>query len=970
MSKKTAKLCLFALVMGTLGTMAFATACKTETPKPQLLAPEISAQDDGIFWTSAKNASGYKVRLNDGEWQNVSDEEKSVDYPTEEGSYTLQVVSIGSGYSDSAPVEFSFYVDALTIADCTQTDNALTFTNEHVYYSVNDGEYAALSENKTLDFSAAAVGTEYTVEYYSKGGFWQESNATYYLDSEIKTKNLTVTATLAAPVLTVNEDNTGITWTAVENAVSYQVTVDGVATTVQATENLAVAFPTSVGAHTITVKALENGNYKQSAESTYEMETKAFGIPQVTYDPDAQTIGWDAKYTDYMLSSTGGDYTNVNGSQIAYTTGLSLKLAQHYDETAHVLYLDSKTLGFQTRETPEITFSAIGTIAWGAEDVGSALNYYYSVTATDEDDAFGRTTVNNLDVSAYETGSYTFKVYGANYVEETLDAAILWLSSANSEITFNVLGTPKLDYTTNTLLWAVDENATAYQCKVGDSDEWITATETGAFEATEFTIYYVKAIGSETVGNYVVNSGVSSLYFDPALKTVGSSTELATFTDEKYLVNVGASLEGNSTGTGAASIVTTSEDSAEQAILAGAEDGKVLKLTAGNAAPRNQNEWGNSDGLSFNFFTGLDVSGGGTLIVRMYMVGNSARETGYTGVNDGTGNYMKQETNIEGLINYLVSGKSQFYSGWSQETTVNEWVDYEISIPASWSDPTAYTFSINFHDNGKAGDAIYIDSIKYVDTRTSELVIDFSTYTEVPAFVSCDVATAITDGQLTNVTTLWSGKSMVVSYKAIALKAGSTITVTATTVGNGMNIDLNGTYYKWVSANTTSTVTITLTEDFTLKTIAFRCTSANGATYKIASIVIEPAKEVELAPLNLDFSQYTEVPEFVSCDVATAITDGQLTNVTTLWNTKSMVVSYKALALKTGDTITVTATTVGNGMNIDLNGTYYKWVSANTTSTVTITITEAMTLETIAFRCTSANGATYKIASVVINTQS
>lgn len=956
MRTRKMKILLFASLVLSFGALAFACKCDCgkSTPKtPKLLAPEISAQDSGIYWTSAKDATGYKVCFNAGEWQDVAVEEKMVSYPTEKGSYTLQVVSVASGYQDSDPVEFEFTVDALQIADCTQVDNAITFIGENILCSVNDGEFAELPESQVLDFSAAPVGSPFSVKYYAKGGYWDETKDTYYIDSEVKNAALTVTQALAAPVLEVDSARKGVTWAAVQNAGDYQVNVDGEVSTITISDERFVAFPQNVGAHTITVKALKNGNYTQSAESAYAMETKEFGTPIITYNKDEQKVIWDAKYTDYMLSSTGGEYAKVNASQIAYVENLSLKLSSHYDQMENVLYLDSKTLSCKTREVPTITFHSNGSILWDEENENQELEYYYSVGAEGEADAFARTDVNALDVSNYQANTYTLKVYAAGYVEELENTAILWLQSENGEITFKVLDAPKLAYTTNKLLWTVDENATAYECKVGDSEEWVTATETGAFEATEFTTYYLKAIGNEAADNYVVNSGISELYFDPTLQ----NNELAKFDDEKYLAKIGTSLEANTTNSGTTSIVTTGANETETAILAGAEDGKVLKLTAGSAAPRVEAEWGNSDGFAFNFFSEVDISGY-TLVVRMYMKSNPNRENG----KDGSG-----PANVEGLFNYYLKSKTLFLSGWSKQIAVDQWVDYVISVPATWSE-ALHSLSINFHDNGQAGDAIYIDSIKLMDTRTTETNIDFSKYDSVPAFVSCNREITIAEGQLTNNSTLWNKDSMVISYRALELKAGDTITVTATTVGNGMNIDLNGKYYKWVGANTTASVTITLTEAITLETIAFRCSSANGATYKIASIVIEKATQVETyAPLSIDFSQYTKVPVFVTSDKGVNIVDGELTNNEyKLYNGENITISYGGIQLKAGDTITITVTTVGNGMNIDLNGTYYKWVGANTTTTVTITLAEAMTLDTIAFRCSSANGATYKIASVVI----
>ena len=967
MTKRVARIFLLAALTLSLGTLATA-ACKGKTSSggnggnegnassnvpTKLLSPEISAQDGGIYWTSAKNASGYKISLNGGAWQNVTSAEKKIAYPTEVGEYTLQVVSTASGYTDSEAAKFSFRVEMLEVAECQQTDNVLAFTGDNVLCSVNNAEYAALPESQLLDFSSVAVGTDVSVTYYAKGGFWTEEDKTYYIDSAKKSKTLTVTQTLSAPVLQLDEAKLGVTWTAVEHAAAYQVSVDGVVSTVQGTDELFVAFPTTVGAHTITVKALENGNYKQSAESTWEMQTKEFGAPLVTYHADEENIAWDEKYAGYMLSSTGDEYTKVNAAQTAYTSNLSLKLASHYEADSNIFYLESKALNFEIREVPTILFNSNGAISWNEEDEAQELDYYYSVGAVSAADSFARTSANSLDVSTYQVDTYKLQVYAAGYLEEQQNVATLWLPSEVASITFSVLEAPVLTFTTGKLLWEVNEKATAYQCKIGDGDEWTTATKAGEFDAPDFTTYYVKAIGDATLGNYVVNSMVSQLYFDPSLQ----EGELAKFDDEKYLANVGTSFEQNTTNSGVTNIVSVGANDTEKAILAGSVDGKVLKLTAGNAAARVEAEWGNSDGFAFNFFADVDISGY-VLVIRMYMTSNPDRANG----KDGSG-----PANVEGLFNYLVKGKTQSSSGWSRTIAVDQWVDYAITLPNTWNEPLQ-SLSINFHDNGKAGDAIYVDWIQLMDTRTTEKSIDFSTYTSVPLFVSSVRETAIVDGQLTNKTTLWNKESIVIAYQDLQLKAGDTITVTATTVENGMNIDLNGTYKKWVGANTTATVSIQIQEAMTLQTIAFRCSSAKGAFYKIASVVIEEGVEVETyAPLSVDFSQYTQVPAFATASKDVAIVDGTLANSEyKLYNNEKITIAYNNVSLKAGDTVTVCVELVEGNLNFDVNGTYINYYNTAGAITWTYTVTAEMTLSKIELRSSANSGSKYKVSSIVI----
>ena len=110
--------------------------CTNEPEKPQeevkqtkLLAPEISANDDGIFWTEIANANGYKYKFNDGAWQTVTD--RNCAFPETAGKYTFSVIATSATLEESDAQAFSFDVKQAT-ASVAQTDNVLTFTGENI----------------------------------------------------------------------------------------------------------------------------------------------------------------------------------------------------------------------------------------------------------------------------------------------------------------------------------------------------------------------------------------------------------------------------------------------------------------------------------------------------------------------------------------------------------------------------------------------------------------------------------------------------------------------------------------------------------------------------------------------------------------------------------------------------------------------------------------------------------------------
>ena len=303
--------------------------------------------------------------------------------------------------------------------------------------------------------------------------------------------------------------------------------------------------------------------------------------------------------------------------------------------------------------------------------------------------------------------------------------------------------------------------------------------------------------------------------------------------------------------------------------------------------------------------------------------------------------------------------------------------DAKVETPATEPKVEGYEFKGWFAGEEVwdfANDVITGDTLitaKYTAIEEAPLSIDFSQYSVMPAYITTTGdPLRFEEGKLAG----YCGKDKYISvnYGALELKAGSTISIVCTTPNNaglGMAININGEYYAWVDGQSTDyTKTLTLKDDIVLNSLSFGSTSATGATYQISSIVITPYEESipQLAPLNIDFSQYSEVPAFATSSRILTMKDGGLTTTGKLWKNELTQLSYGGLELKAGSTIVITATATNNGMNIELNGTYYKWINANTTATVTITLKSDVTLNTIDFRCINDTGAIFSIARVVI----
>jgi uncharacterized protein YpmB len=1024
----------FALAFSMLTMVAMLGSCSSckeeektsETEKTaQLLAPEISVNDNGIFWTEVVSAEGYKTKLNNGEWQTWATDDRMYQFPEIVGEYTFSVVATSTENVESEAATIVFEVNQAE-ASVSQTDNVLTFIGDNIYYSVNGGETAKVPDNKMLDFSEVAVGTALEITYYTQGGYWAENENVYYVDSEKKTVDLTVSATLSAPILRVNESGTGLTWEAVANGAEYEITVDGTATTLSANDGKEVMFPKSVGPHTITVKALENGVYKSSVASMYKMTVQAPIVPQVTYDSNSQKIVWDEKYESLMLRATSGSFTKINASEIVYTEGLTLKLGENYDETNKTLYLESKALSFATRQAPQITFTKSGNISWNPDDEGTACSYYYSLTANAAQDDFAVLQTNKLDASVYEAGEYVLKIYGSTYLEENDETATLHLPSETANIVFSVLPAPALTYTTGTLCWVADERATKYEVMI-EGGEWDEATLNATYEASEFATYYVRAIGNETVGEYAITSQATSIFFDPTLNETDGTVDIANFNDEKYLQNVGTSREGNTTSGGITSILKTSEDATEQAILAGANGG-VLKLTASNAAPKNENTWGNFDGISFDFFKSIDGAKGGKILVRLYMTSNPNRafkgedddvtdkiggwEAYETDEKDANGYkvYEKLPADLEGYITYELhrsSGASANF--WKKRIATDQWVEILVEVPADWTESDITGLSLNFHNNGQEGDVIYIDEVRWIEPETNATTIEFNTNEALAktfsyAFTAKNGVELVKDTvgnaekTVLKASGVWKSDALKVDYADLKLPKGTQITLTLKAViEKGTQKDTSGGIYingktdwrvNFSTAGAWNTVSFTLSADTILSSIyIWQYDADNPYHIYVESIVIESGVSLDTKSVNFtnpasaDYNRKAfSYSGNMSATLESDATYGTVLKQSGMWalnqdkTQRGLIVSFADLEITTDATITIVVKLEGTGhdwLAVGINGTEntagYNSPNGEWT-TVTIDVTAGTVLSSLYLNSTtSAHSFNLYVASIVIS---
>ncbi|MFA6781339.1 MAG: hypothetical protein WCR77_04030, partial [Bacilli bacterium] len=142
---------------------------------------------------------------------------------------------------------------------------------------------------------------------------------------------------LIAPVLTLNEDNDGLIWNNVENAVSYQLKVnDG--EYVGATD---YAFVDDIGSYSIVVKAIGDGtNYSDSEPSLpYAYSTSAISLSNLSRD--GMLVSWTAVAYQTEISFGGGEYVIIEETSYTATESgiVSIRASAGFDAENKINYV-------------------------------------------------------------------------------------------------------------------------------------------------------------------------------------------------------------------------------------------------------------------------------------------------------------------------------------------------------------------------------------------------------------------------------------------------------------------------------------------------------------------------------------------------------------------------------------------------------------------------------------------------------
>lgn len=288
---------------------------------------------------------------------------------------------------------------------------------------------------------------------------------------------------LTAPVISLN--GTKVTWTAVENASGYEVTVNGgTPVPVQATEY--TLTETAVGSYKIVVKALGDGkNYLDSEPSnevtvTVTEQQQALAAPVIA--ADGTEITWSAieHATGYEVYVDG----ELKATQEELVFTLSVEQVGDYQITVKAISSDAKYTASAASNSVKVTIQPAKLLApvvsaeenvftWQA--INHAAKYQVYVDGT----AFGEPvteTTFTLNVTEFKTYSVTVKAIptDANYVESDESQAVTY-TKEKQPVQVPVL------------------NVTVQQGKIAKKVEWNATVGASAYEV------YVNSELAETI---------------------------------------------------------------------------------------------------------------------------------------------------------------------------------------------------------------------------------------------------------------------------------------------------------------------------------------------------------------------------------------------------------------------------------------------------------------------------------------
>ncbi|HCU56493.1 MAG TPA: hypothetical protein DIC18_04090 [Clostridiales bacterium] len=356
----------------------------------KLSKPSLSVSNNRITWSSVSQATGYSVKTNSA--SPASQSNTYTNLASQEGSYTVAVKALGNGSTllDSDEATYTYQVKIVTLSNISVVGPKASWSA--VAYKTSYSVDGSSSYTVTTDtsYSFTTEGT-HTLNVKAEGG-WNSSEKIYYYTSSPIVKSATVkVATLAKPTLTANSK--GISWNSVTNATGYSVKIDNGSYTTQSDRS--VSFSTTVGTHTVYVKALgaTGSAYADSAAATFTYATKQTAFSFISSSGTMATWSYAGVSAQY---STDGGNNYVNTPYTGYTATangtVKFRAVGGWDAAANVYYNGTTSAQSKTFTLPGLCINnnfekGIGT--WSKEYYNTNWATASTASVSAATDAYG-----------------------------------------------------------------------------------------------------------------------------------------------------------------------------------------------------------------------------------------------------------------------------------------------------------------------------------------------------------------------------------------------------------------------------------------------------------------------------------------------------------------------------------------------------------------------------------------------------
>jgi hypothetical protein len=481
------------------GTSYFNGIASDSLSVTKIAAPVISYADGTISWAAVENATGYNLYINGTKVSNGTS--TSYTLPIDgSASYAIAVEAVGDNAYLSS---MSTYSDVASIGI-----PSLAVSGDGVSWkAVSDATGYILIVNGTSHCFDATV-TSYSLNGQASGDYElqlvvvsnKSSSFSYSADGK-------KTITKLAAVTNIAASSGVLTWDAVANASSYQITI-GTSVYTSPTNSLDLCGIAETGANGISVKAIEGTSYINADDSAKVSLVVLGSVANVSVSDGY--FAWDA------VESASGYEVEVNGT--VYETSRNLyKITDGGTYAFRVraigsgTYLSSPYTSLKTYTklaAPSGIAASGGRVSWGA--VSGATKYFVSVNGTEVDN--GSNTYFELGPS-YAAGSYTIKVKAFSPSDGFI------VSSFTQSIVVTKLS--KVDgvcVAGGVLTWNAVENASSYLVAVGSSKYTVSSGQT-SYAVTD-------APGTYSITVQAIGDGTS--YFDGIASDSLSITKIAT----------------------------------------------------------------------------------------------------------------------------------------------------------------------------------------------------------------------------------------------------------------------------------------------------------------------------------------------------------------------------------------------------------------------------------------------------------